>query len=207
MPLPAVVLSFVACNDAGPAGPVDAAVDDAAFTLGNAPLIVTELPLIDVSASGATGKVTLTRTADGLRADIEVDGLVTGYAYSVWWAIFNNPQGCDAPCDVFDLRNVTQAQGSLINGSGFVGDGSTIFHQTHLKRLDPEEKSVEAGDPRGVPNTYNSEVHIVIRNHGPAETDPADLALQIGSFGPFCNPPGCHNTAAVPFGRLGSPGN
>lgn len=176
----------------------------------SAPVIVTELPL-----SGLSGSVTLTRTSQGLSADIEITGgLIPGNAYSVWWAIFDNPQGCDANgCQSFDLRNIRQAQGALVNGGGFVAGSGAASHQTDLTRHDPEGKSVEAGDPSGVDNTYGAEVHVVVRSHGEAESDPGDLALQTGTFSVFCNLPdppfagGCANVAAAMFPPPSSPGN
>lgn len=211
VPLTALPILFVAaCASDGPAGPSSEADVGRAVAFnaspGASPVIVAELPLSELGGSGITGKVVLTRSAAGLGADIEADGLTSGYAYSVWWAVFDNPRGCDGPCDPSDLRNVRSAQGSLVNGSGFVGTGSTVHHQTWLARHDPEGKSVEAGDPSGVDNTYTSEIHIVLRNHGPAETDPANLALQVGTFGLFCNPPGCVNAAISMFAPPGSPG-
>jgi hypothetical protein len=179
---------------------------------GASPVIVSELAISAVAGSGLSGSTTLTRSSQGLWADIEVDGLTDGYAYSVWWAVFDNPQGCDAPCDATDLRGTRQAQGSLVNGGGFVADGSTASHQSHLARHDVEGKSVEAGDPSGIDNTYGAEVHLVIRSHGLAETDPEDLAVQTGTFGTFCNLPdppvvgGCLNVGASMFSSPGTPG-
>ena len=178
-----------------------------------APEVVTELPIGAVSGSAVSGSASLTRSSQGLWIDLEVEGLTEGYAYSVWWAIFDNPQGCDANgCDAFDLRNIRQAQGSLVNGGGFVGTTGAVFHQSHLTRHDPEGKSVEAGDPSGVDNPYKAEVHVVIRSHGPAESDPDDLATQTGTFGVFCNLPdppvagGCENVGASMFMPPQAPG-
>jgi hypothetical protein len=171
---------------------------------------VTDLP---IGGSAVSGSASLTRSSLGLWIDLEVEGLTEGYAYSVWWAIFDNPQGCDANgCDAFDLRNIRQAQGSLVNGGGFVGTTGAVFHQSHLTRHDPEGKSVEAGDPSGVDNPYKAEVHVVIRSHGPAESDPDDLATQTGTFGVFCNLPdppvagGCENVGASMFMPPQAPG-
>ncbi|MGH7557500.1 MAG: hypothetical protein ACREMD_06935 [Gemmatimonadota bacterium] len=70
-----------------------------------------------------------------------------------------------------------------------------------------EGKQVWVGDPSGVDNTYRAEVHLVLRDHGVAETDPADLAVQTSTFADFCNLPdppvvgGCKNVAAAVFDR------
>lgn len=203
-------IHLAACEGQQSLAPVDGNdATAAAFAAGGAsPVIVQVLPIADIAGKGLSGTVRLTRSTEGLWADVDVDGLTPGYAYSVWWAIFNNPQGCDAGCDSFDLRNITEAQGSLVNGGGFVGNGSTIVHGSHLARHDPEGKSVEAGDPRGIRNPYGAEVHLIIRNHGPAEVDPANLALQVGTFGRFCNlvPGGCQNVGASMFAHSGAPG-
>ncbi len=192
-------------NDGKPAAP-------ASLAGGASPVIVRELAIGALAGSGLSGTATLTRSSQGLWADLEVNGLVVGNAYSLWWAIFDNPQGCDGPCDATDLRGTRQAQGSLVNGGGFVANGNSASHQSHLARHDVEGKSVEAGDPSGIDNTYGAEVHLVIRSHGLAETDPDDLALQTGTFGTFCNLPdppvvgGCLNVGAAMFSSPGAPG-
>ncbi|MCI0437006.1 MAG: hypothetical protein L0271_25710 [Gemmatimonadetes bacterium] len=204
----ATVVHLAACEGAESVAPMNE--DGPAFSAGGAsPVIEVEVPIADIAGQGLSGTVKLTRTSQGLWADVEVDGLVAGLAYSVWWAIFNNPQQCIDGCDSFDLRNIIQAQGSLVNGGGFVGTGSTITHTAHLARHDPAGYSVEAGDPRGIRNPYGAEVHIVIRNHGAAEADPGDLAQQVGTFGMFCNlaiPGGCRNEGASVFAKPGAPG-
>jgi hypothetical protein len=212
MPLAMIVGAVILVGCEG-MDPVSSELNEEGNPLGPAaaPVIETELPL---SGAGFSGSVTLTRSSQGLAADIEITaGLTSGYAYSVWWAIFDNPQGCDANgCDAFDLRNIRQAQGSLVNGGGFVAGGGPVFHQTELTRHDVEGKSVEAGDPSGVDNTYGAEVHLVVRSHGEAETDPADLMVQTGTFGVFCNLPdppvvgGCQNVAASMFTSPAAPG-
>lgn len=207
----ATIVSLPACEGGEAVAPQqDAEAHGLAFSAGgNSPVIEVELPIMDIAAQGLSGTVRLTRTTQGLWADIEIDGLVPGLAYSVWWAVFNNPQQCVAGCDASDLRNINQAQGSLVNGGGFVGTGSTLTHHAHLARHDPAGYSVEAGDPKGIRNPFGAEVHVVIRNHGVAEADPADLALQTGTFGMFCNLPitgGCRNEGASVFSKPTAPG-
>lgn len=199
---------LVGCEGPDPAGP--SSHESSSLASAAAPTVVTDLPIDALGGSAVSGSASLTRSSQGLRIDLEVEGLTEGYAYSIWWAIFDNPQGCDANgCDSFDLRNIRQAQGSLVNGGGFVGTTGAVFHQSLLSRHDPEGKSVEAGDPSGVDNPYKAEVHVIIRSHGPAESDPADLAMQTGTFGVFCNLPvtgGCQNIGATLFMRPQAPG-
>ncbi len=210
--LPLVLLAamaqLVGCAGTDSVAPTSNAVaGPVSLASAAAPVIETELPLSAVGGSGISGTVTLTRTAEGLWADLAVDGLTPGYAYSIWWGIFDNPQGCVDACDPSDLA-VREAQGSLVNGGGFVATGSTVYHQTHLLRHDIEGKSLQVGDASGVDNPFRAEVHVVVRNHGPAETDPANLALQTGTFATFCNLPmvGCANAALSMFSAPGAPG-
>lgn len=216
--LSAVTVTVVAtgCEEANsPAAPTNLNPTAPALLQGGAsPVIVTELGIGEFpgSGSGVSGNATLSRSTQGLWADIEVEGLTTGYAYSVWWAIFDNPNGCDGNCDPPDLTR-RQAQGSLVNGGGFVAAGSTVSHQSHLARHDVEGKSVHEGDASGIDNPYGAEVHVAIRSHGEAETDPADLAEQTSVFGSFCNlpdppvPGGCQNVGLVRFMPPGAPGD
>lgn len=55
------------------------------------------------------------------------------------------------------------------------------------------------GTGSGVDNPYRAVVHVIIRSHGVAEADPADLAVQTSTFGGFCNLPGvvCANVGVA----------
>jgi hypothetical protein len=204
----ALVTVLIGCEGTDPLAP-SSDPDGGALGSAAAPVIVVTVPITEFpgSASGISGEATLTRTRDGLWVDQDVEGLTAGNAYSVWWAIFDNPRGCDGPCDPSDLGR-RQAQASLVNGGGFVAEGSTQFYGSHLSRHDVEGRHVQVGDPSGVDNPYGAEVHVVLRDHGPAETDPANLAVQISTFSEFCNlPPGiCRNVSLAVFLPPDAPG-
>ncbi|HKY61428.1 MAG TPA: hypothetical protein VJP59_10500 [Gemmatimonadota bacterium] len=199
----AAVTHFAACEGMDPVAPSDGGSEVGAAA---APVIVTTVAIGEWpgSNSGISGEAILTRTKDGLSVDQDVEGLISGHAYSVWWAIFDNPQGCVDACDPSDL-GVRQAQGSLINGGGFVAAGTTQFYTSDLARHDVEGRQVWVGDLSGVDNTYGAEVHVVLRGHGPAVMDPADQAVQTSTFNGFCNPV-CANVSVAPFSAPEAPG-
>jgi hypothetical protein len=178
-----------------------------------APVIVTVASIgpFPGSGSGISGDATLTRSKDGLSVDQDVQGLTPGYTYSVWWVIFDNPQGCvAATCAPSDL-GIREAQGSLVNGGGFVAEGTAQSYSSHLTRHDVEGRQVQMGDPSGIDNTYRAQVHLVLRSHGVAEANAVDRALQTSTFNGFCNlppdPPGvCQNVSAAVFISPDAPG-
>lgn len=180
---------------------------------GASPVIVTVAPIgpFPGSASGFSGEATLTRSTAGLWVDQDIDGLTPGYAYTVWWVIFDNPQGCAAStCAASDLA-IREAQGSLVNGGGFVAEGTSQSYSSHLARHDVEDAQVQVGDPSGVDNTYRAQVHLVLPSHGVAEASAADRAVQTSMFNGFCNlppdPPGvCQNVSAAVFPSPDAPG-
>lgn len=197
------VVHVVACEGMDPVGP--SLDNDGAISPAQAPVIVTVAAIGEFpgSGSGISGEATLTRTKDGLSVDQDAEGLTVGNAYSVWWGIFDNPRGCDGACDPSDLSR-RQAQPTLVNGGGFVAAGTSISYQSELARHDVEGRQVQVGDPSGVDNTYGAEVHLVLRSHGLAETDPADLAIQTSTFNEFCSP--CANVSSVVFAPPHAPG-
>lgn len=198
--------ALAACEDMDPVAP-SAIEDGSAVSPAGAPVIVTEVTIgeFPMSGSGISGQATLTRTKDGLSVDQSFTGLTAGNAYTIWWAIFDNPQGCDGSCDASDLSR-RQAQGSLVNGGGFVASSSAAFYSSQLARHDVQGKQVVVGDASGVDNVYGAEVHLVLRDHGVAETDPDDLARQTSTFQDFCNLPGCQNVTAAVFSPPHAPG-
>jgi hypothetical protein len=203
----AAVVQLVGCGATDSVAPTDSAAPSLAT--GASPVIAATLPVFEYpgSNSGASGEATLTRSADGLWADQDFAGLTPGYAYTIWIVVFDNPLGCAAStCAPSDLAR-PQAQGSLVNGGGFVAEGTTQSYSSHLARHDVEGQSVQMGDPSGVDNPYGAQVHLVLRSHGEAEADAADQAIQTSTFNGFCNlAGGCQNVAAVIFGSPHAPG-
>lgn len=137
-----------------------------------------------------TGRSVLTRGQGGLEASYGGEGLTPGDAVTLWFIIFNNPEGCatspcSIPADVFnpdaradfhwgDGRVVGPSGNAMFNGSLPVGQTTTSGKvETGLG------EAVALDDPRG------AEVVLALHSHGPALTG-SDLVAQLTSFTGGC---------------------
>jgi hypothetical protein len=128
----------------------------------------------------------LVRMYHGLSMTIETTGLEAGHVYTIWWVIFNKPENCSngvcGPDDVFLMdegqfiltddglrqpnvagREITQA--SSLRATGNIGyhDGTSVF-RAHLPIGDTTDDM--AFGP-ALLDSMGSEVHLIIRSHGP----------------------------------------
>jgi hypothetical protein len=134
--------------------------------------------------AGSTG--TLTRTATGIETSVSTSNLSPGAAYTMWWVIFNNPEFCVDGCGGDDFSN------SAVNASVFFADGKiidpdglgTFSSQIGIGEL-PNPNQVELGN--GLFNPLTAEVWNVVRDHGPASSDPALLEAQLTTFNGGCS--------------------
>jgi hypothetical protein len=203
----AAALSGCAGEDAGTIARISGV---ALSVTGNSPVVVTTSPVVEFpgSNSGVSGTATLTRTSNAISVSGSAIGLTNGYAYTIWFVIFDNPRGCnDDGCGEDDLFT-RQAQVAVVNGGGFVAGAGAVNFSGLLPRHDPGDRQVVLGSASGIGNTYGAEVHVVLKSHGTAETDPANLAVQLSTVDGFCNIPviGCEDVGAVVFAPTGSPG-
>ena len=132
---------------------------------------------------------TLHNSGTRLTLNIVDRHLEANNAYTVWWIIFNDPSGCIDGCGGADI--VTEfgaADVILMHGAGGVS--------THLGNLvisawidstgaSSGSGEVLIGDPATI-DIANAEIHAAVRTHGPASTDAAILAKQLGSFTGGC---------------------
>lgn len=149
--------------------------------------LVQNVSLLDLvnsgTVAGSTG--TLTRTATGIASTVSTSNLSTGAAYTMWWVIFNNPEFCVGGCGEDDFSNPT------VNASVFFADGEVIGSnglgnfsaQVGIGQL-PNPNQVELGN--GLFNPLTAEVWNVVRDHGPASSDPALLQAQLTTFNGGC---------------------
>ncbi|MBI4201762.1 MAG: hypothetical protein HY532_01425 [Chloroflexi bacterium] len=133
---------------------------------------------------------------------INATHLMPGAAYTYWWVVFNNPQNCSAPgCGEDDLfnedgtLNVAQINAvgiSVLGGNGEIANrgGRATFTGT-LMEGDAGELDVVIG-PGGIfdfpwllEDALTAEIHIVVRNHGPALSGAA-LEGQLTTFAGNC---------------------
>ena len=133
----------------------------------------------------------LTRFADGVAADLATTGLEPGSAYTMWWVVFNHPEHCVNGCDSSDVDDVPAVDGTILwADGGVVGDsGEHTFAGFLAVDSDP---IVDVRKGTGVlTNPLGAEIHLVIRNHGPAIEGLVDQ--QTSTFSGGCDANGCVN--------------
>jgi len=145
------------------------------------------------------GSSTLNRKANGITVNFKCTGLTPGYAYTLWWVIWNNPDACAIPGVCLDTDfpapgggvNVVEVE-VLFAAGHVVGNNGKGNFSAHLK-VDNTAGSVY--ELFGIPsvgglqsgNTKGAEVHAVLRSHGPAV--PGLINEQIDSYDGGCDNP------------------
>jgi hypothetical protein len=135
------------------------------------------------------GTTQLTRNTDGLQLTLDVDGLIPGHAYSVWWVVWNNPEFCDGACDDPDVGSedvkveVLYAAGSVAGGTK--GNfGATLKEDDVTGSINGEFFNLPNNG--GLLDAMKAEIHVVLRSHGPAI--PGQVDQQISTYAGGCNP-------------------
>ena len=155
-----------------------------------------------IPAAGST----VMRNNDGVYWNISTSSLTPGEVVTLWVAFFNNPQFCNQMvpgCDPSDLNNLL-VQGSLQwAGGAIVGANGRADFSGFLGLYDNTGFFILPGfthQPNPAPGLINprgADVHLVIRRHGQASSDPATLQAQLNSFTGGCNVAGaCANIQA-----------
>lgn len=148
----------------------------------------------------------VSRNNDGAYWNISTSSLTPGEVVTLWVAFFNNPQYCDQAvpgCDPSDLNNLL-VQGSLQwAGGAIVGANGRADFSGYLGLNDNTGYFILPGftnQPNPAPGLFNprsAEIHLVIRRHGQASSDPATLQAQLNSFTGGCSVAGaCANIQA-----------
>lgn len=142
----------------------------------------------DFSESG--GWSHLTRTEGMILLTLEAAGLVPGDAHTLWWIVFNTPDGCSNECgedDIFNADgslnvagvlsagisisnasgNIAKADGTLEFGARLIRSGEAGGHQVLLTPHDV------GGDETTAHQLYatagaDAEVHVIVQSHGQA---------------------------------------
>ncbi len=132
------------------------------------------------------GHATLKRGSDWIQVNIQTSGLPAG-AYTVWWVVFDTPDGCTHSCDDDDLFNpdahvsVFWATGGVVPHSG---NGS--FHARYRNGDDPGEPGTQLILGDGSVDPARAEVHNIIKYHGPTSDDPQTLHEQTHTLQGSC---------------------
>lgn len=111
---------------------------------------------------------TLTRTATGATATMDLAEIRPRNAFTLWWVVFNNPEACSAnPCPPEAFGNEETGPSFFSAGGGRVSDefGHVRLEAGIAAGAAPE--GVSAGDGLTAPST--AEVQLVVRDHGSAE--------------------------------------
>jgi hypothetical protein len=107
-----------------------------------------------------------------------------GNAVSMWWVVFNYPENCIDGCNIDDFENHAEATGASMIGSL----GVVVANSDEIKFF----SHIEAGDSSiadmgpGLLNPRTAEIHMVLRDHGPAI--PAIVLEQVSTFMGGCDP-------------------
>jgi hypothetical protein len=118
----------------------------------------------------------LTTDDAGAAATLHTAGLEPGSAYTLWWVIFNHPDRClaghaDLRCGPPDLFN-PDVDGSMLFAAGaVVGDTGEATFESYRAEGDTSGAVVLPGmknPPPGLTAPTTAEIHLVVRNHGPA---------------------------------------
>lgn len=142
-----------------------------------------------------TGSSTLHRTKKGITFNYSSNELTPGYAYTLWVVIWNNPENCAVPnaCIDSDFAIADMVEVEVLYGAGHViGNNGKGNFSGHLK-VDDDSESIN--DLFGLPEagglqsgkSFSSEVHFVLRSHGPAA--PGLIDEQISSYEGGCDDP------------------
>ncbi len=130
---------------------------------------------------------TLTRSENGVAMELRTVGLDPDSIYTVWWVVFNTPQGCSEACnedDIFDADgNVSPNPDASISILWATGGIASNSGEGTFSAYLPEGRPLgEVVFGPGLQDAQGAEVHLVVRTHGAADT--GKLYTQLTSFEP-----------------------
>jgi hypothetical protein len=142
------------------------------------------------------GTSTLVRTPHGVSATFRTSGLMPREALTLWWVVFNAPDGCSDACgedDIFidgdptkgiNFEGVEAADIVVGYASGTVASRVGRATMTARLRTAAEVSEVLFGETPLLKSSTAAEIHLVARSHGPALEGLVDE--QIGSYAGGC---------------------
>ena len=128
------------------------------------------------------------RNGEGVVYSIDTSGLPPGSPVTNWWIVFNHPEFCSAPgCGGKDFPQNggdPRVMASVYWATGIIADQHGQVHfAAHQTRGGPSPGEVLFGPGY---TSRHAEIHIVIRSHGMASSDPAVLNAQLTTFAGGC---------------------
>ena len=175
-------------------------------TSGNVKTSIKNVTVFGSSTVIPAAGSTVSRNNEGVFWNISTSSLTPGEVVTLWVAIFNYPFYCDQTvpgCAPSDLNNPA-VQGSLQYGGGaIVGQNGRADFSGYLAVGDntgayvgPPFTTIPNPAP-GLLNPKGADIHLVIRRHGQASSDPVVLQSQLSTFGGGCSVMGaCANIQA-----------
>jgi hypothetical protein len=137
-----------------------------------------------------TDGATLLRNNNKIKMTFKVDDLEPGYAYTIWWVVWNNPEECTVPfaCGDADFAIADDVEVELMYAAGHVvgNSGKGNFAGS----LNEGDASGSINNLFGLPSygglhdARTAEVHLVLRSHGPAI--PGQIDEQINTYEGGC---------------------
>ena len=122
-----------------------------------------------------------------LTLHLHTTGLPAG-AYTNWWIIFNNPDGCAGECGLPDVFPGGPSNPSVFWATGgVVQDNGVGNFQATIDEGEPSKGPDGFLLGTGLMDAANAEVHIIIKYHGPASNDPDDFFLQTYTLLGLCD--------------------
>jgi hypothetical protein len=140
-------------------------------------------PVLDLTSNLAVlpaGGSILVRTPTGVFATIHGSGFTPGEAVTVWFVIFNHPEYCAATiCNPSDVPTAATQASALNAGGAIIGpDGNLSFGA--FRAFGDTSRAFVPGP--GLIEPFSAQIHLVLRSHGKASSDPVILKSQLSEF-------------------------
>ncbi|MEH6470506.1 MAG: hypothetical protein V7752_04580 [Halopseudomonas sp.] len=149
-----------------------------------------EKPMLTHPSQGAMSEVSsskaqVRRYHDGVAIKLNSTQLLPGNVYTLWFAVMNQPHKCKkAPdfCTSNDvLKETRKTQSDVVYAGGTVADESgNVSFNAFIDSGQPENFWFKTG----LTNPRSAELHLIINQHGAANT--ALLASMLGSYRGGC---------------------
>ena len=186
-----MMIFAMSCSDESFTESIDSSQDVDVFSISdkstskaNKSTVDVTNPILDI----VTGSSSLLRKSNGITVNYKTTGLTPGYAYTLWWVIWNNPQECliEGECSDLDFGNAAAVGVDVLYAAGHVVGNSGVGNFSG--HLNAGDDSGSINDLFGLPpagglqsgKTYSAEVHLVLRSHGPAI--PGEVNEQISGY-------------------------
>ena len=151
---------------------------------------ISAAPVINpINGNEKVGVAKLFRYRQGIAVSMRSKALLPGHTYTIWWVSFNEPTNCgSAPCGEADIAN-PEVKCEIMYATGkVVKSGTTGHFRAFLKEGDSSgsiNSLFNLPEYGGLLDSYQAEVHMIIRSHGPIIEGLVEE--QIGSFDGGCS--------------------